>query len=274
MTTHTSVNQGALFVRDNDMLYPQADTAGPWYPNSQHGSAMLLMAALALEGLPAERPVQVTRLTVDMLSAAPLAPVEVRTEVRKSGQYLESLEVTLHSAGRDCVLASALRYRTDDVPVSAERLTYQLAPPVLPGPLAAPLFAEAAGRAGFHRAMEIRLDATASPAIIWFRLTQAVLSGQPITPLQRAAAAADWTYSVPNLAHHIVTGERFGKLPYYGINPDTTINLHRPAEGEWIGIQTQATYGNLGSGTVMGQLFDETGPFGFVTQSILIRPRT
>ena len=58
---------------------------------------------------------------------------------------------------------------------------------------------------------------------------------------------------------------------FYGINPDTTVNLHRPPEGEWIAIQTHATYDDLGAGTVMGQIFDEQGPVGFSTQSILLR---
>lgn len=273
MSRNSKTQSHSLFVRDNNLLYPQPDTAGPWYPNSQHGSAMLLMAAVAVEGCPSERPAQVTRLTVDMMSAAPLDPVTVDTTVRKSGQYLEFLDIALRAADRECVRASALRFRTDDVPVVTDRLTYQNALPRLPGPLATPLFADAADRDGFHQVMDIRLDPTATPAILWFRLTRAVLPDQPITPLQRVAAAADWTYSVPNLAHHITTGERFGRLPFYGINPDTTVNLHRPAEGEWIAIQTQATYGNLGCGTVVGQLFDETGPIGFATQSILIRPR-
>lgn len=263
-----------VFTQDGETLIPTHLATGPWYPGTQHGSAMMLMAALAVERCPSEIPSQVTRLTVDMMKAAPLAPLELLTEVRKGGRNMEALDISIQSGGREFVRASALRYRVTDVPVAA-RLKYQGPAPTLPEPLPASFFKHVEHQEGFHHAIEIRMDMDAKPAIMWFRLKQPVLADQPVTPLLRVALASDWTYSVPSFVHRLVTGSGrdFVNQTFFGINPDTTINLHRQAEGEWIGIQTQATFEDCGAGTVMAQIYDLQGPVGFSTQSILIRGR-
>ncbi len=261
-----------VFYDEGGKLHPSHLATGPWYKGTQHGSAMMLLAALAAEQFPSEIERQVTRLTVDMMKAAPIAPIELQTMVRKGGKNMEVLDISILNEGQEFVRASAMRFRIDEVPV-AERIKFKGDVPVLPEPLAESLFTEAAHREGFHHAIEIRIDVHANPAIMWLRLRQPVIGNQPATPLLRVAAAADWTYAVPSIAHRVVTGEGFNSQPYYGINPDTTINLHRPATGEWIGIQSNPTYDNLGVGTVMGQLFDQLGPIGYSTQSVLLRHR-
>lgn len=259
-----------IFQRDGDLLVPGGLTTGPWYPGTQHGSAMMLMAALAAEQHPSDIPRQVTRLTVDMMRAAPVAPLELVTEVRKGGRYMEVLDIVIRAGGEEYVRASAMRFRMEDVPV-VERMKFSGQVPQLPDPLPEDIFAHAANREGFHHAIEVRMDLTAQPAIMWFRLKQPVLPDLPASPLLRVALAADWTYSIPAIAQRVQTGEWANDQSYYGINPDTTVNLHRPPQGEWIAIQTHATYDDLGAGTVMGQIFDLQGPVGFSTQTILLR---
>lgn len=259
-----------VFTQEGSLIRPTHLATGPWYPGTQHGSAMMLMAAIAAERVPTEVPRQVTRLTVDMLSAAPLEPIEFKTDTRKGGRNLEALDISILSGGKEYVHVSALRYRLTDIPVAA-RMKYNGSLPVLPRPLPRDLFESVADREGFHHAIEIRFDFKGDPTIMWFRLKQPVLDDLPVTPLQRVALACDWTYSVPSFTHRILTGEGFDNQTYYGINPDTTINMHRPAEGEWIGIQTHACYDDLGAGTVMARIYDERGVVGFSTQTILIR---
>lgn len=261
-----------IFNREDNRLIPTHLATGPWYPGTQHGSAMLLMAALAAEQAESEIPRQVTRMTVDMMSAAPLAPIDTRCEVRKSGRNLDTVDISLQADGKECVRASAMRFRTEDIEVS-EVLKYQGPVPSLPRPLPEAILATMANEEGFHHAIEIRLDVKTQPAVMWFRLKQPVLPDLPATPFLRVALAADWTYSIPVFAHRFKTGNNLASEPYFGINPDTTINLHRPALGEWIAIQTLASFGDLGAGTVMGQIFDEQGPLGFSTQSVLVRKR-
>ena len=261
-----------VFHQDGELLLPTHLATGPWYPGTQHGSAMLLMAAIAVEQIPTDRERQVTRLTVDMMSAAPLEPIQLSGVVRRGGPNVETLDVSLLTDGKECVRASAMRYRVAEVPV-VERLKHSGNTPKLPAPLSFPLFQHVADKQGFHQAIEIRIDVETQPAIMWIRLKQPAVENNPVTPLQRVALAADWTYSIPAIANRILTGEAFDALPFFGINPDTTINLHRQPEGEWIGIQAHTTYDDFGSGTVVGQIFDESGPVGFSTQSVLIRFR-
>jgi len=254
-------------------LHPTSLAEGPWYKGTQHGSSMMLLAALAAETYPTDIPRQVTRLTVDMMKAAPLAPIELVTSVRKGGRYTELLDISICSAGEEYVRASALRYRVEDVPV-AQRLKYNGEAPRVPAPHARPMFGNLDDRDGFHHAVEVRLDVETRPAVMWFRLLQPITPQIPGSPLLRVALAADWTYSIPNIANRVLTGEGISGQMFYGINPDTTLNLHRQPVGEWIGVQTQSTYDDLGTGTVMGQIFDEEGPVGFSTQSILIRSKS
>lgn len=261
-----------IFRQKGDILQPSGLTTGPWYPGTQHGSAMMLMAALAADRFPSEIPRQVTRLTVDMMRAAPLTPLQLTTTVRKGGRNTESLDISIHADGEEYVRASALRFRVDEVPV-LPRMKFDGQTPVLPPPLPFNLFSHAAQREGFHHAIELRVDVETQPAVMWFRLKHPVLPELFATPLLRVALAADWTYSIPNIAHRVINGEWAINQAFYGINPDTTINLHRPPEGEWIAIQTHATYDDLGAGTVMGQIFDLQGPVGFSTQSILLRSK-
>lgn len=265
-------DQQPVFQQQGDLLLPTSLAQGPWYPGTAHGSAMLLMAALAVERIEFQQPMQLVRLTVDMMKAAPIDAIELITEVRKSGRYMQVVDISIRSNGEEYVRASALCFRTANVPV-IDRLKYLGQTFSLPGSLPDDYFEVAAKRPGFHHALEIRLDVETNPSLIWIRLKQPLLPGFKTTPLLRVALAADWTYSVPAMAQRLITGEAFDSQPFYGINPDTTLNLQRPARGEWIGIQTTATFDDLGAGTAMGQIFDEDGAVGFCSQSVLIRPR-
>lgn len=259
-----------IFNKEADQLFPTKMATGPWYEGTQHGSSMMLLAAYAAETYCSATNRQVTRLTVDMMKAVPMKPVKLVTDVRRSGKYMDVLDISIQSEGEECVRASALCFRVDDVPV-AERVTYQGTVPKLPPPLKKPMFADSLHRDGFHNALDLRIDLQAEPAVMWFRLLPEVVGGEAVLPLLRVALCADWTYSIPNIAHRFRTGERFEDQAFFAINPDTTINLHRQAVGEWIGLQTYMSYGHHGAGTVSAQLFDEEGALGYSSQSVLIR---
>src|SRR5690606_30116211 len=72
---HDPANVGALFTLDGDLIVPGPFTRGPWYDDALHGSAMLALMARAAEQHPTDVPRQVVRLTVDMMRAAPMAPL-------------------------------------------------------------------------------------------------------------------------------------------------------------------------------------------------------
>ena len=105
----------------------------------------------------------------------------------------------------------------------------------------------------------------------WLRLKLPLVAGEANSPLVRAAFVSDMTYSVPLL--HMAARDMRGMAarPFVAINPDTTLNLHRPASGEWICLDARATYDARGAGTASARLFDERGPIGHSSQSLLVR---
>ncbi len=267
-----SDKESSLFFEKNNLLQPTALAGGPWYEGTLHGSSMMLMAALAAERHPSEEPRQVARLTVDMMKAAPLEPLQTVVSTRRRGRHMEVLDIAIRSDREEYVRASALRFAISDLPV-ADRLRFNAPAPTLPEPNCFELLEHMVGKPGFHNATELRADLSRQPAILWMRLTVPVLPDLFATPLLRVMMAADWTYVIPNIAHRAITRTGLPREAFYGINPDTTVNLHRYPEGDWIGIQAQATYWDHGAGTAAGQIFDLKGAIGFSSQSVLLRAR-
>ena len=57
------------------------------------------------------------------------------------------------------------------------------------------------------------------------------------------------------------------------LNPDLTVNLHRLPVGEWVCIDAVTRLGSEGVGLAESLLFDEQGPIGRATQSLLVEAR-
>ena len=106
-----------VFEPDGDGFLPTELAKGPWYPGTQHGSPMLALVARAVDRVPSERPVQVTRLTVDLMRAAPMSRVWTRARVVRAGSSTEVIEAELGAGDEVYVRASALRFRTAQIPV-------------------------------------------------------------------------------------------------------------------------------------------------------------
>jgi hypothetical protein len=90
-----------------------------------------------------------------------------------------------------------------------------------------------------------------------------VVAGEPVTPIQRVAAAADF---LNGLSSRLPFGE------WVFINPDLTIAVHRVPVGEWIGVRAVTRLDPLGVGTAEADLFDERGRIGHALQNLLVEP--
>jgi hypothetical protein len=122
--------------------------------------------------------------------------------------------------------------------------------------------------AGFGvSAMEMRAigDLRAlGPGRVWMRLRYPLVPGEPLTTLMRLAATADFGNGVSA----VLPFDRF-----LFINADLTIHLHRPALGEWIGLDARTVLHGGGTGLSESVLHDLQGPVGRAFQTLVVQPR-
>ncbi len=270
--SYTPRRDGSLFHLDGDLLVPQVLSKGPWYEGTLHGSAMLAAMARSAERHESEVPRQVVRLTVDMLRAAPMAPLRMETSTVRAGKSIDLVDVAMFAGDELCVRGSALRMRLADLVVDDEAGPAEVPPPPPdPGIETAPPFDRpGADEPAFHHAIDVHVDVEA--ATVWFRLEAPVVDGEDTTGFIALAAIADWTYAAPSLLRAASGTPMFGEeRRVFAINADTTINAYRPPTGGWIGLRSTSHIGDLGAGTSGAQLFDAAGPLGFSSQSVLVR---
>lgn len=269
---YTPQRDGAIFKKEGDSLIPTVLAQGPWYENSLHGSSMMGLMARAAEQHPSDLPRLVSRLTVDMMRAAPMAPLRTESSCVRSGKNVEFLDIRLFAGDDLYVRASAMRIRQKDIPMPEDYFRGIPPYPHLPEVEDHGFFQfPGAEKPAFHHAIDMRMDEHQGFPVLWFKLAVPLVEGEHNSSIVKLATACDWTYAVPNIVYRRKKGIEMSEQPFFSINPDTTINFFRPVQGEWLGLKSQATYGDLGSGTCAAQLFDEQGPVGFSAQSILIR---
>jgi len=92
-----------------------------------------------------------------------------------------------------------------------------------------------------------------------------VVLGEAPSPWERAVAAADFGNGVG------------AELPFAGslfINPDLTVQLHRPPVGEWVCLDARTRFGSPGFGSAESELWDSEGRIGRAIQSLLVETST
>ena len=99
---------------------------------------------------------------------------------------------------------------------------------------------------------------------IWMRQRVPLLPGETPSPLQRVLAAADSGSGISFL----VDPQRVTFL-----NADLAVHLHRPLEGEWVGLDSVTVPDPLGFGLAETRLHDTRGPIGFALQSLVFEAR-
>ena len=113
------------------------------------------------------------------------------------------------------------------------------------------------------RSVDGRSFGAAGPSEAWFRLLAPVFAGEPITPLDRVLAMADFGNGISNIIE-------MGRHLY--INPDLTVNVHRLPRGEWLLSDAVTHLRADGYGTATATLADADGLLGVANQSLLVVP--
>jgi hypothetical protein len=257
-----------IFHRDGDRFVPTGHARGPWDPDALHGGAP---AALAAEAVGAAQPgadMAIVRLTCELLGPVPFAPLSVHASVVRPGRRQQLVEAEVVAGDRAVVRVRAVRLRRADVDLPAELLEREPPPGGPPEQAAADTSRWAEGE-GFHRTgMELRFaggtDFGRGPGLAWLRLTRPLVDDEPVSPVSRVAAAADFTNGVSRVldfADHLF------------VNTELSIHLHREPAGEWVLLDARTHLAPTGIGLAEARLFDARGRIGAAAQALFVDRR-
>lgn len=252
---HNVTEQASFFVRDGQTFAPTGLAISPWNENAQMGVALSGLVAHVIDSVPTSLPMQVARLTIDILGAAPLEPLSPVVDVVREGRRIQLINVSLQAAGRTWVRASALRVRTGQSLVQAAPLTRPL-PSVEQAPTGNTRWAETLIVEGDHF--------TPGPGARWVRFTSPVVSQAPLSPLERVAMIADFGSGIAPLV---------SPREYTFANLDISLHLTRLPRTDWLLIDAAAESSGNGIGVVKSQLGDEEGMIGHAHQTLFLEPR-
>jgi hypothetical protein len=270
----------SLFVQLDDRRFlPTELSRGPWDPDALHGGppAALVagamqeaVAAFARDELTGQDGTTVdffpARFTAELLRPVPLAELVVDTTLRRKGRKICIADATLTGPdGKVCLSATlaTIRRQPFDQPRSDELI---VPPPPSTGwamDLVASEHVMFAREGVEHRLVAGRFE-DPGPATDWIRMAVPMVDGREPTPLERVMAAADFGNGV---------SKWFDMDEVLFLNPDLTVNLHRLPVGEWVCIDAVTRLGTEGIGLAESLLFDEEGPIGRATQSLLVEGR-
>jgi hypothetical protein len=261
----------ALYLPDGDGFVPTIASRGPWSPDAQHGGPVAALLVRAAEQVEAAVPLAVSRLTLELLRPAPLRPLTVRSRLRRPGKRVQLVELVLLDGDVEVALATVLRVRVADValpgavPVPGEAPDGTSAP--VPPTSTMPTVADGPFPWLDTLGMEVRFAVGTfdqpGPATAWFRLRMPVVAGEEPSPAQRVVVAADSGSGV---------GAALDFARWSFLNPELTVHLVRPAEGQWVAVQAGTMLSTHGTGVATTRLWDAGGVVGQASAALLVEP--
>lgn len=266
----TSIATTSLFeILEPDIFVPTNQAMGPWDPAHCHGGPVSALLARSLERTdPGEVNWHLARMTVELMRPVPVGVgLRLTTATERSGRKVSLVTASLFAGDTEVARARGLRIRMTDLAIPSDTVvpTGSLLRPVADSVHAVMPSSEPGTISFATSACEHRFAASSwtdlGPVQVWVRLLVPVIAGETPTGAQRAAAAADFGNGVSN----VLPWEQ-----YLFINPDLTVHLARPPEGEWIGMSTVTHATGLGIGMAESALFDEAGPVGRSVQSLYL----
>lgn len=255
----------AIFRIDGLRAITSPHAAGPWSPDMQHGSAPSGLVTWAAEAIPTPVPMQIARLTIDLMRPVPLAPLAIETEVLRQGRKIQLCEVRLKADDVLVVRATVLKIRSE---VQALPAGIADAPIDLPGPEQSRVEPADFSSSPFVSGMSLRAArggfAHPGSSAIWYRVDRPLVEGAPVSPVMRAVVASDFSNA---------TSVALDFKHWTFLNADLTISLSRQPVGDWILLDGDCNIGPDGAGLAMARLGDERGYFGRAVQSLVIERR-
>ena len=88
-----------IFRVDGNRVVTSPDAAGPWDPRMQHGSAPAALVVWAAEAIPTPVPMQIARVTIDLMRPVPVAPLTIESDVLREGRKIQLCAIKLLAGG-------------------------------------------------------------------------------------------------------------------------------------------------------------------------------
>jgi hypothetical protein len=182
----------------------------------------------------------------------------------RSGAKVQRVIGQLLHADRTVAHAVITLIRRETVTVQAASDHDPLPSPETSRPFQFPFFREPDG---YHTAMETRLargEFGSGRMTAWMRQRVPLVPGQAPSPLERVLVAADSGSGVSAALDHRLQS---------AVNPDLTVALSRPLEGEWVGLDSVSIYQPHGIGLADTRICDARGTLGRVLQGLVLEAR-
>jgi hypothetical protein len=247
-------------------IFEPGDAPGIWLPrqlaagpfNGLQGGAVagLLTAEIEARGREDGWGIAVSAAAW-FLRPTPIRPLRTQVSVLRSGGRVSVIDNSLTPVGEDqpcaTVRVTLVQERAIEVPGHV--------PARMPAgdPTAFPQVAPPAPHGGpwFMDAMAVR----PAGAVTWFRLKEPVIDGAG--PLSLVLGPADWAHGIARPMRGVVADP----------NPNLTVHLARPPQGDWIGVMPETRWEPArGIGMGRGVLLDREGEIGSVSMAVALVP--
>jgi hypothetical protein len=256
---YTVEKDAALFVPDGNRFVPTHYCQGPWDPGAQFGGAPAALLATLVDETPSLVPMQIARLTTDLMRPVPLTPLTPELHVVREGKKIQVVEASLYADGVEVTRATALRIRR--AAVEADGLPdgqFANPPPTEPRAVEEDPFTSE-DPPGSRLAMEYLFEGVggyyAQPG--WMRLRLDVIAGERSRPVARLAYVADTASGVGHVRTVAVSW----------INADVAINVIREPVSDWLSLEGRSWIGRTGSGQVQATMSDTEGVVSMVSMA-------
>jgi hypothetical protein len=255
----------AIYRVDGDRVATSPNAAGPWDAGMQHGSPPAALVTWAAEAIPTREPMQVARVTIDLMRPVPLAPLTLEREVLREGRKIQLCAVRLRAGDTVVVGATVLKIKVQALtlpPGVGDR------PVELPGPDQSPADPANFSSSPFVTGMSLRAArgrfGVPGPGAIWYRVDRPLVEGARVSQAVRAVVAADFCNG---------TSAALDFREWTFINADLTVSFARQPVGEWILVDAETLIGRDGAGLAAARLADANGYFGRAVQSLVVEKR-
>lgn len=251
----------SYFIRTGPRTFrPTQHAVGAWSAEDHHFSPLAGLMVHVLEQARGDSPLQLGRISFDILGRIAFTEVEITVDVIRPGRTIELVEVTLTIAGRSVIRARAWYLLASDI--SSEEATHLStldAPEKCPPRNILDIWG-----GGFMEQLEARQAAPAEPGrgATWLTSPTILVHGEEQIPVAEYCALID---TANGLA--VRKDPREWAFP----NVDLTVHFFRLPEGRWAGMDISVDWGATGMGITSSVLHDIHGPVGRASQCVTIR---